>query len=176
MLLTALALLGSLTQAPAPAALPAQLAARDVRIVVQASSSHLVAENHAATPQLLLFSEPSVGFRAARLLAPGERASFALPEGLAPGFRMEAFDGATPASRSTGSFAVDDVRAHTDTMIVGVGAEQRVALLFVEGAAEVELATGPSLYPALAHVPAPIPSVDRRPATRRIERRPLPPV
>lgn len=176
MLLTALALLGSISQSPAPAALPPAIAARDVRLVVQASSTHLVAENLGAAPQLLLFSEPAVGFRAARFLAPGERATFPLPDGLATTFRLEAFEGPWPVTRSTGTFGVDDVRAAAGDVFVAIADERGLSLRHVRGGADEAVETGPSLYPGVAHVPAPIPSADRRPATRRIEKRPLPPV
>ncbi|MEZ6016371.1 MAG: hypothetical protein R3F49_14735 [Planctomycetota bacterium] len=184
MLLTALALISSFTQAPGPVELPAALAGADVRLVVQASWSHVSAENLGATPQLLLFSEPSVGFRSARKLAPGERVTFALPDSVAPTFRMEAFEGPTLRSASTGSFSLADLGAATGEAAFGVRHPHELQLVEVNGATLTRVATGTSLLPSAtsgsatgaAHVPTPIPTEDRRPATRRIEKRPLPPV
>jgi hypothetical protein len=176
MLLSVLALLGSLSQAPAATAVPIALAGSDVRLVLQATASYFVAENLCPTPQLLLFCEPTAGYRAARLLAPGERALFALPAGLAPSFRVEAFDGESPLGRSTGAFSLDDLRERGSAAIFGVGSESGLTLVDARSGGLEELQTGPSLYPRIAHVPVPVPSADRRPPTRRIERRPLPPV
>jgi hypothetical protein len=175
MLLPVLALLGTLAQAPAPSTIPTALAGADVRIALQASTSCFVAENLGPEPQLLLFCEPTIGYRSARLLAPGERAVFALPAGLAPSFRIEAFGGGSPLDRSTGAFSLDDLREHGDA-VFGVAGERGLALVEVQGDTLTELSTGPSLYPTIAHVPVPVPTADRRPPTRRIEKRPLPPV
>jgi hypothetical protein len=176
MLLYALALLGTLAQAPAPTAVPAALAGADVRLALQATTSYFVAENLCTAPQLLLFSEPISGYRAARLLAPRERALFALPAGLAPSFRLEAFEGGSPLGRSTGAFSLDDLREHGGDAVFGVAAEGGLTLVEVHRGTLAEVSTGPSLYPRIAHVPVPVPSADRRPPTRRIEKRPLPPV
>ncbi len=176
MLLPALALLGSLAQAPAPTPVPTALAGADVRLALQATPSYFVAENLCTAPQLLLFSEPTTGYRAARLLAPGERALFALPAGLAPSFRIEAFEGASPLGRSTGAFSLDDLREHGGDAVFGVDTAGGLTLVELRGGALAEVSTGPSLYQSSAHVPVPVPSADRRPPTRRIEKRPLPPV
>ena len=176
MLLTVLALLGSLAQAPAPTAVPTALTGADVRLALQATATYFVAENLSTAPQLLLFCEPTAGYRASRLLAPGERAVFALPAGLSPSFRLEAFEGGSPLGRSTGAFSLDDLREHGGDSVFGVADERGLSLLEVSGGTQNEVSTGPSLYPNIAHVPVPVPSADRRPATRRIEKRPLPPV
>lgn len=176
MLVTVLALLGSLAQAPAPIAVPTALAGADVRLALQATATCFVAENLCQSPQILLFCEPLAGYRAVRLLAPGERALFALPAGLAPSFRLEAFEGWSLLGRSTGAFSLDDLREHGGDAVFGIGGEGGLTLVEVGGGAPSELSTGPSLYPNIAHVPVPVPSADRRPATRRIEKRPLPPV
>jgi hypothetical protein len=175
MLLPVLALLGSLAQAPAPMAVPTALEGAEVRLALQASASYFVAENLCAEPQLLLFCEPTVGYRAARLLAPGERAVFRLPAGLASSFRLEVFEGASPLGRSTGAFSLDELREHGGDAVFGVGGEHGLALVELRGGELSEVTTGPSLYPNIAHVPVPVPSADRRPPTRRIEKRPLPP-
>ena len=39
-----------------------------------------------------------------------------------------------------------------------------------------DVGAGPSLYPAITHVPVPVPSADRKSPSKRIEKRPLPPV
>lgn len=176
MLHHALVLLGALSQAPIVAVVPAALEGSDVCLVVQTTGSHLCAENLGARPQILLFSEPSVGFRAARVLAPGERALFAVPEALASTFRMEAFDGSSLSGPSTGSISLDELRLRDGDTVFGVLDATGLALVGVDDAAIATIPTGPSLYATLTHVPAPIPSADRRPATRRIEKRPLPPV
>jgi hypothetical protein len=176
MLVSILALIGSLVQAPAATPIPAALEGSDVRLALQATASYFVAENLSSAPQLLLFCEPVAGYRAARLLAPGERAVFALPAGLAASFRVEAFEGESPLGRSTGAFSLDDLREHGSHSIFGVGAESALTLVEAGASGLSEVSTGPSLYPKIAHVPVPVPSADRRPPTRRIEKRPLPPV
>jgi hypothetical protein len=176
MLLPVLALIGSLAQAPAHSAVPTVLAEADVRIALQATTSYFVAENLCSSPLLLLFCEPTVGYRSARLLAPGERAVFALPAGLATSFRLEAFAGASPLDGSTGAFSLDDLREQGSDTIFGVAGESGLTLVDALGGELTEVTTGPSLYPNIAHVPVPVPSADRRPPTRRIEKRPLPPV
>ena len=174
----ALALLGSALQAPTLPPLPAVLRDAQVTVVLQATSTHFSASNLSGTPQLLLFSEPTSGFRASLWVVPGQHLLLSIPDG-AEGFLVEAFADALPSSPSTGSLSVDAMRGdlarpiwarrHSDTL--------EAVRVLANGITVETVDHGPSLLPmARAHVPAPIPSADRRKKNDKLEKRPLPPV
>lgn len=179
MLLTALALTGAALQTPELPAIPEILATSDVTLVLDASGSHLAARNLGPAPQLLLFCQPTRGARAHVLLLPGQRLVVPIPEG-AEGFLLEALDGTTPDSPSSGSLAVDGLRADGVAPVWVRRVERALEVVRVEGTEAPELTpvrTGPGLVRRMAaHVPAPVPTVDRKRTRDRLEKRPLPPV
>jgi len=175
---TTLLALFSLTQAhaPLPATLPLALVGQDLCVALQATASAFAVENLGLAPQLVLFEERSVGYRSARILGPRERVWFTVPDDVAPTLRMEAFEGLDPLGRSTGSFRLDDLRARGARAVFGVAGAGGLQLVAdtADGLSAVE--AGPSMYPGIAHVPVPVPSADRKGPSKRIEKRPLPPV
>lgn len=177
MLLPVLALLGSLVEAPAAPVAPAPLADAPVSLVLQASGTHFAARNVGGLPQLCWFHDPATGHRSALYLAPGAHLVVALPSELCETLRFEAFDGGWLGAPSAGSFTIGSLRSEGTSAVWCVREGGSVTAYRQSGTEVQAIEPGPSLFPELAtHVPAPIPSEDRRTRLHRLEKRSLPPV
>ena len=182
----------SVSQMPAPLALPKSLAGRPVHAGLQATHTHFVAENLSLSSQLLLFGSQQQGVFASVTLPPLQRLAWPFADGASDDVLVELVQLSPRTWSNSGALSIRNLgQEESGTMWVETAREYAIGWarsgdglrhvlprtgLLPSGARRVGLRVLDA-PPGATHVPVITPDDDRQPPRPpKVDEKPLPPV
>lgn len=127
-------------QAPAPIAVPTELAEHSVTMRVQTSATHFAAENLGGEPQMILVGEPGFGALTSLTLTPGQRVEHVLPSKASGSLWIEVLEQGALQWSASGAIALESVQGSDSALWIERSGDDLVTWLAL-GSEDIQLAS-----------------------------------